>query len=80
MAFEIKADIIEIHTGRSMPMSDLKKRFCMTELKQNSGYFKIGFQAWNDMVTAGHGLNYQNVLLPVAAIIRDQQKLVSDTL
>ena len=64
MAFEIKADIIEIHTGKYANVRSEKE--ILTELSKIAVTSRLASEL-GMIVTAGHGLNYQNVL-PVAAI------------
>ena len=64
LAFEIKADIIEIHTGKYANVRSEKD--ILTELSKIAVTSRMASEL-GIIVTAGHGLNYQNVK-PIVAI------------
>jgi pyridoxine 5-phosphate synthase len=64
LAFEIKADIIEIHTGKYANVRSEKD--ILTELSKIAVTSRMASEL-GLIVTAGHGLNYQNVR-PIVAV------------
>lgn len=64
LAFELKADIIEIHTGKYANVRSEKD--ILTELSKIAVTSRMASEL-GIVVTAGHGLNYHNVQ-PIAAI------------
>jgi len=64
LAFEIKADIIEIHTGKYANVRSEKD--ILTELSKIAVTSRMASEL-GIIVTAGHGLNYQNVK-PIVAV------------
>ncbi len=64
LAFEIKADIIEIHTGKYANVRSEKD--ILTELSKIAVISRMASEL-GLIVTAGHGLNYQNVR-PIVAV------------
>lgn len=64
LAFEVKADIIEIHTGKYANVRSEKD--IITELSKIAVTSRMASEL-GMIVTAGHGLNYQNVQ-PIVAI------------
>lgn len=58
LALECGADIIEIHTGKYANLIDEKSR--INELSKISSFSQMASEV-GMIVTAGHGLNYQNI-------------------